>query len=322
MKKILLVLCLLFFAAGAATFGAAYYYVTDGDTAQETSVVIPKGMKSYQTAQELAKAGVIRHPYLFLAIEYASGHTRQYKAGEYQFRARISPTEVSRKLTSGDVVIHKVTIPEGWSVREVRAALQAEPVLEGDITMTLAEGSILPETYHFIRGETRNAVIGRMQASMEKVLGEAWDKRAEGLPLASKQEALILASIVEKETGVPEERARVAAVFINRLKLGMRLQTDPSVVYGIEQATNDKMNRALTIADLEQPSPYNTYLIPALPPAPIANPGRDAIHATLHPAQTDELYFVATGNGGHNFSKTLEEHNQNVAAYRAVLRAQ
>ena len=190
---------------------------------------------------------------------------------------------------------------------------------EGEITRATLEGSMLPQTYHYIYGDTRDDVIARMQAAMNKALDDAWNKRAEGLPLKNKEEALVLASIVEKETGVAEERARVAAVFVNRLRIGMRLQTDPSVIYGIEQQLGDAMNRPLTRADLETPTAYNTYVIDGLPPTPIANPGISAIEAALHPAQTDELYFVATGNGGHNFAKTLEEHNANVAVYRAAL---
>lgn len=319
MKRVIILLSLLMFIAGAATFAAAYYYLTAGDSKQDATVVVPKGMRSYDTAKELAKAGVIKYPYIFYAIELASGHTRYYKAGEYAFGAGVSPQEVSQKLASGDVVIHKVTIPEGWNMREVRAALLSDTVLTGEITRLMPEGSILPETYHYLRGDTRDEVIARMQSAMEKTLDKEWSSRAEGLPLASKQEALILASIVEKETGVPDERARVAAVFINRLKKGMRLQTDPTVVYGIEQASNDVMNRPLNLADLETATPYNTYVIAGLPPAPIANPGTGAIHAALHPLQTDELYFVATGTGGHHFATTLEEHNKNVAAYRATL---
>jgi UPF0755 protein len=195
-------------------------------------------------------------------------------------------------------------------------------VLEGDITLPMEEGTLLPETYYYTYGDTRDAVITRMKQAMDNALESAWQTRKDGLPFQTKQEALILASIVEKETGVEDERARVAAVFINRLRIGMRLQTDPSVIYGIEQLNNAPMTRPLTVADLETPNNYNTYVIPGLPPTPIANPGIEAIEATLHPAETKELYFVATGTGGHRFAETLEQHNNNVAAYRAVLKSQ
>lgn len=290
-----------------------------GPLTADTNIIIRKGMKSQAVAEELGRVGVVRFPYVFFAQQLITGNNKKFKAGEYHFTAGITPNEVAQKLVNGDVVIHKITIPEGWNVREIKAAIQADAVLEGEITRAMPEGSILPETYQYIYGDTRDALVSRMQTAMTKVLDDAWNKRAENVPLKTKEEALVLASIVEKETGVPEERARVAAVFINRLKRGMKLQTDPSVIYGIEQKLGDAMNRSLTLNDLETPTAYNTYVIDGLPPAPIANPGRSAIEATLHPLETDELYFVATGTGGHNFAKTLEEHNRNVAAYRAEL---
>jgi UPF0755 protein len=298
----------------------SYHYLQQpGPLAVPTNIIIRKGMKSQAIAEELARAGVVRYHYVFYATQLVTGKTKKFKAGEYAFAAGITPNEVAEKLVSGDVVVHKITIPEGWNMREIRAAIMADNVLEGDITRPIPEGSILPETYHYTYGDTRDGVVARMQAALEKALEDAWNKRTEGLPLRTKEEALVLASIVEKETGVAGERARVAAVFINRLRLGMRLQTDPTVVYGIEQKLGDAMNRELTRADLEIATPYNTYVINGLPPTPIASPGRGALEAVMHPAQTDELYFVATGTGGHNFAKTLEEHNKNVAAYRAAL---
>jgi UPF0755 protein len=217
------------------------------------------------------------------------------------------------------VIIHKITLPEGWNVRQITELLMAESALEGDITLSVPEGSLLPETYYFTAGDTRNMVIKRMQTMMQEVLADSWNKRKVGLPFKTPQEAMVLASIVEKETGVAKERPLVAGVFINRLRIGMPLQTDPSVIYGIEQVTGEALERPLTRKDLETPNAYNTYMIPALPPTPIANPGIDAIQAVLiDPADTDALYFVASGEGGHRFAKTLEEHNRNVAAYRAA----
>ncbi|MDX2074303.1 MAG: endolytic transglycosylase MltG [Alphaproteobacteria bacterium] len=322
MKKIVLSFVFFWLVAGVVGGYGVYYYSAPGTLVQKTNVFIRKGMRSQETAHALAEAGVIRFPQAFYAIHVATGQSKKFKAGEYAFPPGISPKEVAEKLVSGDVVVHKITIPEGWSMREIRAAILLETLLEGDITRPMPEGSVLPETYHYVYGDTRDEVVVRMQLAMRKALEHAWENRAEGLLLASKEEALVLASIVEKETGVADERPRVAAVFVNRLKRGMRLQTDPSVVYGIEQKLGDAMNRPLTRADLEAPTPYNTYVIPGLPPTPIANPGIGAIEAALHPLASDELYFVAIGDGsgGHRFSKTLDEHNKNVAAYRAALK--
>ncbi len=315
---IYLLLLLALLSAGMVAF-SEYTMQQAGPLVAPTNIIIRKGMRSQAVAEELGRAGVLRYPYVFYATQIAVGKTKKFKAGEYAFAAGITPNEVSQKLVSGDVVVHKLTLPEGWNMREIRAAIMADSVLEGDITRPMPEGSILPETYHYTYGDTRDGVVERMQAAMAKALDDAWNKRAAELPLRTKEEALVLASIVEKETGVADERAKVAAVFINRLKRGMKLQTDPSVVYGIEQKLGDAMNRPLTRADLETPTAYNTYVIDGLPPTPIASAGLSALEAALHPAQTDELYFVATGHGGHNFATMLEEHNKNVEAYREEL---
>ena len=322
MKKIFFLLILLFLSASALIGAALYDYSAPGTFSQEANVILKKGMRGREIGRALQTAGLVKNGDVFYAINVATGNARNFKAGEYAFAPGTSPREIAEKIIAGEVVVHKLTIPEGWNAQEVRAALEAEPVLEGALTLPLAEGSILPETYYFTYGETRGEVAARMQKAMSDALAEEWENRAEGLPLASMREALILASIVEKETGVEEERARVASVFINRLKIGMRLQTDPTVIYGIEQITGRKMTRPLNLADLETPSNYNTYLNAGLPPGPIANPGRDAIRAALNPMKTDDLYFVAIGDGSgaHRFAKTLEEHNRNVASYRENLK--
>lgn len=319
MKNVLLFLLLMVVvaAAGVAAVDALYFRAPAFEG--ERRVIIPKNTRSLDTARKLAEAGIISQPELFWAIAQATGQAKQFKAGEYQFETYATPKDVMQKLASGEVVIHKITIPEGWNVRQIRAALMKEIILEGEITREVKEGSVLPETYHFMYGDSRDSVMAQMQKAMDEVLADAWRNRAQGLPLASKEEALILASIVEKETGLASEYPRVAAVYINRLRIGMRLQADPTVAYGIELATGASMERPLTYADLETPTPHNTYTNAGLPPTPIANPGKSAIMATLNPLQSDELYFVATGNGGHNFARTLEEHNRNVAAYRAAL---
>ena len=318
MKKLFLLMVIAFFGVGIVLGYAYVDYSAPGTLSAQTNVIIRKGMRSRDTARALQEAGIIRHADIFYAINAATGDARKFKAGEYAFPPGISPKDAAAKLVAGDVVVHRITIPEGWSVREIKELLLADPVLEGDITTPIPEGSILPQTYYYTYGDTRAVVISRMQEAMQDVLAGAWKNRAANYPL-TQSEALVLASIVEKETGVPEERARIAAVFLNRLKLGMRLQTDPTVIYGIEQQTGKPMGRALTYDDLETPHNYNTYVISGLPPTPIANPGAEAIEATLNPELSDDLYFVATGTGGHRFAKTLEEHNRNVAAYRAAL---
>lgn len=309
----------LFLLAAAGVY-ALQDHLTPNDLTTPANVMIAKKTSALQIAKQLANQKVIRHPHTFFLVNYLTQNSRRFKAGEYEFAPGMTPADVAAQLARGDVVIHKITLPEGWNVQQVKEVLLADPILKGEITIPMIEGWLLPETYHYTRGDTRDQVVRRMQKAMDEVIADRWKNRAAGLPLANAQEAIILASIVEKETGVPEERGRVAAVFINRLRKGMPLQTDPTVIYGIEHASGKPMGRELTRKDLQTPSAYNTYLIPGLPPTPIANPGIDSIEAVLHPPQTDELYFVATGNGGHRFAKTLEEHNRNVAAYRAALK--
>jgi UPF0755 protein len=220
-------------------------------------------------------------------------------------------------IVDGKVIIHAVTIVEGWNVAQVKAALMNEPLLTGDVPPDIPEGSIATDTVHFERGEARAALVERLQKQQATILQEAWAKRDEGLPFATPEEALTLASIVEEETGVDEERRRVAAVYINRLRIGMPLQADPTVAYGIAP---EGMSRMLSRGDLKRDTAYNTYTRSGLPPGPISNPGRASIEAALHPLDTDELFFVATGNGGHWFARNEKEHLANVARYRAVQR--
>jgi len=223
--------------------------------------------------------------------------------------------EVAELIASGVTLVHRITVPEGLASAEIVTLLMDAEALEGDISEVPPDGALLPETYHFHRGDARTEILDRMRQSMTEALAEAWEKRAENLPLKSPQEALVLAAIVEKETGVDRERALVAGVFVNRLRKGMPLQSDPTVVYGITLGAAP-LGRALTRKDLAKPTPYNTYQINGLPPGPIANPGRAALEAAVNPAETEFFYFVADGNGGHAFAKTLAEHNRNVAKWR------
>ncbi len=320
MAKILAITILILSVTAASTAVLIWRdYTSPGGLAVDTNVVLPSGSGFSKSVDILAETGVIAHPSFFKLVAYLTGAALHVKAGEYHFTADISPEAVMRIIVSGAVVVHKVTIAEGLNVREVVAILNADPVLTGIVPENIPEGSLFPETYHFNYGDSKASIIKRMQDKMEKTLSELWEKRADNLPFSSKEQALVMASIVEKETGLAAERARVAAVFVNRLKQAMRLQSDPTVTYGIEKATGKALGRELMILDLKTPTPYNTYEIDGLPPTPITNPGRGAIEAALHPLESSELYFVATGSGGHNFAATLDEHNKNVREYRKTL---
>lgn len=311
----LIVLALLA-AVGIAAYGF-YYYEGNGPLAQEKTVIFQHGERFQAIASDMAQAGIIDHLELFEAIAFATGDYRKFKAGEYHFTAAMSPGQIMDMISHGRVVVHKLTIPEGLTVQQVIALLNNEKVLDGTIAAEIPEGSLLPETYHFTYGDKRQDLVNRMRADMTAQITGLWAHRKEGLPFTTPAEALVLASIVEKETGIDSERGHVASVFINRLRKGMKLQSDPTVAYGLH-----KPGEGLTLDDLRQPTPYNTYVIAGLPPTPIANPGRATIAAVLNPPDTKDLYFVATGSGGHNFAATLDEHNANVKAYRQKVKTQ
>ncbi len=292
------------------------YYSGEGPLTQPKTILFAHGKGFQAMSDELAEQGVIDKPLLFKAMAVALGEARQFKAGEYHFTEKMTPKSIVVMIANGRVVQHKITIPEGLTIREISKLLQSEPALEGDIPSGLADGSLLPETYQFTYGFKRADLIAEMQKSIQTTLTNLWPKRQSNLPFDTPQKALILASVVEKETGLTNERAHVASVFVNRLRKGMKLQSDPTVVYGMEQAMGAPLGRSLTSADLHTETPYNTYTIDGLPPAPICNPGKASIEAVLNPSDTEDLYFVATGHGGHNFASTLEQHNRNVAIYR------
>lgn len=318
MIRIVLVIVLLLGLGGLAAGAWGYASFTrPGPLQQPTVAYIEPGSSLRGIASTLATQGIIDNPLIFRLGVRASGLAVRLQAGEYSFPVQVSPKEVARILASGETVLRRVTIAEGLTSNEVIALLMAVEGLKGVIPRSVGEGTLLPETYYFSYGDDRSAIVDRMQSAMDEALSDLWPRRAEGLPLDTPEEALVLASIVEKETGVPTERARVAAVFINRLRLGMRLQSDPTVVYGITEGAGP-LDRRLTRADLRSGTPYNTYTVDGLPPGPIANPGRAAIEAVLNPAETDELYFVADGTGGHVFARTLEEHNRNVRKWRKI----
>ena len=294
-------------------------FVRPGPLEARTTVIVPRGAGVEGIANELARRGVIADPLVFRLGVRASGGDKGLRAGEYAFAPRISAFEVMGLLQSGKTVVRRLTVAEGLTAAQVIATLTATDGLVGEVAAVPDEGNLLPETYHFSFGEGREALLARMSGAMGEVLADLWEERAPDLPLRTPREALILASVVEKETARAEERPRIAGVFINRLRKGMRLQSDPAVVYGLTMGKRP-LGRPLNRADLKKPSPYNTYQIAGLPPSPICNPGRAAIAAVLDPAPTDELYFVADGSGGHVFARTLAEHNRNVARWRKIQR--
>ena len=309
----------------AVVAGALWLYLqrefeAAGPLQDEVVVVVPRGAGLEAIAADLAAAGAISDARVFALGVRLFGDATALKAGEYAFAPGSSMEQVAALIASGRTVVYRLTVPEGLTSKEIVDLLQEAEALQGTIDAVPADGALLPETYHFHRGDQRSAVLERMTQSMAATLDEVWEARAEDLPLTSPQEAVILASIIEKETGVDAERALVAGVFVNRLRKGMPLQSDPTVVYGITEG-KAPLGRSLTRKDLAEPTPFNTYKINGLPPGPIANPGRAALQAAVSPAETEYFYFVADGNGGHAFAKTLSEHNKNVAKWRRHLKS-
>ncbi|HUO54373.1 MAG TPA: endolytic transglycosylase MltG [Rhodoblastus sp.] len=280
-------------------------------------VYIQQGSDSDQIIEELQTQGVIDQPFLFRAALMAEGARSKLKAGEYLFKQHASLQEVIDTIVSGKAILHSLTIPEGLTSQQVVDKLRQDDLLAGDIREVPREGSLLPETYKFQRGDSRDKLLQKMARDQKQLLAEIWRRRAPDLPLASPYELVTLASIVEKETGKADERPRVAAVFLNRLHKGMRLQSDPTIVYGLVGGQGP-LGRPLTRADIESQTAYNTYIIDGLPPGPIANPGRAAMEAVANPSHTMDLYFVADGTGGHVFSETLDTHNRNVQRWRQI----
>ncbi len=316
MKKLLL----LWAVVGVA---AAFLYVLGNNiinTPQKVSepliIQVKRGDSLTTIATMLQQNGLIDKDIYFVWYAKIKKLYPRIKAGEYLVEGDISLAKLAELLTSGKVYLRKITFAEGLTAREIAEILYAEGMLDGDFEMP-KEGDFLPETYTFSRGESRQKIVEQGQAAMKNVLQQAWDERDADLPLKNKEELLILASIVEKETGVSTERPQVASVFVNRLKNGMLLQTDPTVIYAVTKGEKD-LGRALTYRDLAIDSPYNTYKYEGLPPTPICSPGKAAIMAAAHPDKTPYLYFVASGNGGHNFARTLSEHNANVRKWRAL----
>jgi UPF0755 protein len=306
------------FVGAAAIWRLHDLYVSPGPAAEPVRVLIPRGAGGEAIADLLAQSGAIASSWAFLAGARMDGHLGKLKAGEYAIPARVSAREVAALLAAGRTVVRRVTLVEGHTSAQIAAILRGLEGAEGEVP-SIAEGSLLPDTYFYSWGEARARLIERALRAQREAMAELWPKRAPDLPLRTPDEALILASIVERETGHADERARVAAVFVNRLRVGMRLQADPTVAYGVDPA--GPLGRPLSRADLENRHPWNTYVHAGLPPTPIAHPGRASIKAVLNSPKTDELYFVADGEGRHVFARTLAEHNRNVARLREIERA-
>ncbi|HEY8963599.1 MAG TPA: endolytic transglycosylase MltG, partial [Alphaproteobacteria bacterium] len=318
MRFLLTLVVVLLLGAVAAGVGLKFVQAqitAPGPLAQNTVVFIAPGTGVRAMGTQLQSAGVITQDKLFLGVVALRGIQGRLQAGEYEFPAQIPLAGVIEKMVSGDVLRRMVTIPEGLSSFEAAAIINAAPEMEGTIEPP-AEGSILPETYSYIRGDARAKILRQMQAAMTKTLDTLWANRSVDLPIKSKEEALTLASIVEKETRIAAERPRVAGVYINRLNKGMLLQSDPTVIYAITKGAS-KIDRVL-YAHLEIDSPYNTYKNIGLPPGPIANPGAASIAAVLKPEKNDFLYFVADGTGAHIFATNATDHEANVVKWRGV----
>ncbi len=313
---------LLVLAVLAAAGGFAWTVFGPGPAPKEggteTTVILKRGSSLPQIAETLADSGVIRLPFSFGALAKLTGGGQHLRAGEYAVPARASAWDILATIRAGKIVRHLVTIPEGLSSAQVADILNANPVLTGDAPVA-PEGSIMPQTYDVERGQDRAEVVQQMRAAQEKLVQQLWAERAPGLPYTTLEQAVAMASIVEKETAVPAERPHVAGVYLNRLAKGMRLESDPTIIYGITKGR--PLGRSLTHADVVDPTPWNTYVVAGLPPTPIANPGRASIEAALHPVKTNDLYFVADGSGGHVFAETFEQHTRNVARWRDIAKS-
>lgn len=316
MKKLLL-LCAIIGVAAAFLYVTAVNIVQTPHKVTEPLIVqIKRGDSLNEIAAMLRQNKLTDKDIYFILYSKINKIYPKIKAGEYLIENDISLQQLAELLSSGKVYLRKITFAEGLTSREIADILYQNELLNGDFDIP-QEGDFLPETYTFSRGESRQKIIEQGKSAMQKTLEQAWNGRDADLPLNNKEELLVLASIIEKETGIAAERPQVASVFVNRLKKGMLLQTDPTVIYAVTKGQTD-LNRPLTYRDLAIDSPYNTYKYAGLPPKPICNPGTASIMAAAHPDKTPYLYFVASGNGGHNFAQSLAEHNANVRKWRAL----
>jgi UPF0755 protein len=319
-SAIFMLLILTAVAVGSAVYFGKQRFDAPGPLGEDKVVNIPRGLGTYDISALLEREGVIDQPWVFIGGVWVLKARGGLKYGEYQFSKHASLADVVDTVIDGRVVQHAITVAEGLTSEQIVAHLLENDVLEGQIKDIPREGTLLPETYRFTRGMTREQIIQRMQRDEKRILDEVWEHRTADLPLKTPEQLVTLASIVEKETGKAEERSRVASVFINRLKNKMRLQSDPTIIYGIVGGKGS-LGRSIMKSEIEQRTAYNTYVIDGLPPGPIGNPGRASLEAVANPARTKDLYFVADGTGGHVFSETYEQHQKNVARLRALERA-
>lgn len=314
-NAIFTILLLLAVLVGGGVLYGAQQFGAPGPLENERTVNIPQRTGLRDMADLLRREGVIDNPTFFVMGAVILGATEKLKAGEYVFEKNASMGDVLQTIIDGKSIQHSVTIAEGLTTQQIIQRLNEADVLSGPIQRVPPEGTLLPETYRVTRGTSREQLLQRMTAAHKKMVEEIWARRSPDLPIKDINEFITLASIVEKETAVASERTRVAGVFVNRINKKMRLQSDPTIIYGIVGGKGS-LGRSLTRADVDQPTPYNTYTIPALPPGPIANPGRASLEAVANPTRSNDLYFVADGTGGHAFAETYEQHLKNVARWR------
>jgi UPF0755 protein len=310
-------------AAGVALYLGKREFDGPGPSATTTNFMVRPNTGVAEIADQLERRGLISDSRIFRIGVRAYDKGGVLKAGEYEIKAHASMRDIMELLESGKSVLASLTIPEGLTVEQAFQRIAEHEALTGDMPAEIPpEGSLIADTQRFTRGATRQQIVDKMLADQKRLVESIWNRRVSGLPIADINEFVTLASIVEKETGVADERSRVAAVFINRLNKGMRLQSDPTILYGLFGGKGRPADRPIFQSDIDKPTPYNTYVINGLPPGPIANPGRESLEAVANPSKTEDLYFVADGTGGHVFAATLEEHNENVARWRAVQKKQ
>ncbi|MGH6827366.1 MAG: endolytic transglycosylase MltG [Rhizomicrobium sp.] len=318
MRRLLILLGLLgVIGAGTVAF-MDRTWMAPGPSPRETAILIAPRTGGGEIARQLQAAGLLKNAFLYEAELHLQGRAGKVKAGEYAIPPRASMAEITAIMVLGKSIQHKITIAEGLTSAMVRKLVQDDPLLAGSAGPVPAEGALLPETYLFTRGTTRADLIARMERAQARFFSRAWGHRDAGLPFASPEQAVIMASIVEKESALPEERRHIAAVFDNRLRQGMKLQSDPTIIYGVTGGY--PLGRPIRENEITAQTPYNTYVIPGLPPAPICNPSKDSLEAVLNPLASPDLYFVANGKGGHSFAATEAEHDRDVKVYRSFLR--
>jgi UPF0755 protein len=314
---ITIILVLMIGGGGVYVYGKKMLE-SPGPLAEDKTVNIPARSKTRDIAETLQREGVIDvNPWAFLGATFALKASSELKPGEYAFQKNASLRDVIGIIVEGKVVQHAVTVPEGLTSEQIVARLSDNDIFAGSIKEIPREGTLLPETYKFPRGTTRDQVIARMQQTQKRVLAEIWERRNADIPIKTPEQLVTLASIVEKETGKADERTRVAAVFVNRLRQRIKLQSDPTIIYGLVGGKGT-LGRPIKRSEIQQPSPYNTYVVDGLPPGPIANPGRASLEAAANPARTRDLFFVADGTGGHAFTETYDQHQKNVAKLRTM----